>query len=80
MRAIAGHDGHPGVQQVIGLNMEAAVVGGQHLEGLGARAILRAAMVSEQHKGRDATKGKTGSCFPSESNSFSPSSVAAVWW
>ena len=32
--------------------MEAAVVGGQHLEGLGGRPVLRTAIVAEQHEGQ----------------------------
>ena len=52
VRAVAGHDGRPGVEQVIALEMEAAVVGGEHLEGLGGRAVLRAAIVAEQHEGQ----------------------------
>src|SRR5882762_11975517 len=52
LRAVAGHNGRPGVEQVIGLEMEAAVVGGQHLEGFGGRAVLSAAVVAEQHEGQ----------------------------
>ena len=52
MGAVAGHDGRPRVEQVVGLEMEAAVVGGQHLEGLGRRAVQCAAVVAEQHEGQ----------------------------
>src|SRR6185295_17295256 len=40
--------------------MEAAVVGGQHLEGFGGRSVLSAAVVSEQHESqRTFTKEMT---------------------
>ena len=50
VRAVAGDDAQPGVQQVVGLLEETAVVNGHGLHGLGGLMLQRAGSVSVQHQ------------------------------
>ena len=50
VRAVAGHDAQPGVQQVVGLLEEAAVVHGHRLHGFGRLVLQRARVGAVQHQ------------------------------
>ena len=50
VRAVARHDAQPGVQQVVGLLEEAAVVDGHRLHRLGRLVLQRTGVGAVQHE------------------------------
>ena len=48
VRTVAGDDGEPGVQEVVRLVDERAVMAGQHLDGLGGRPLEGARVLAEE--------------------------------
>ena len=50
VRAVAGDDGEPGVEEVVGLVDERPVMAGQHLDGLGRRPVECARVLAEEHQ------------------------------